>query len=56
VDWIHLAYDKVWWQPLLIMEVSMLVPQKTENFLFGWVIVSFWRRTLLHGWVTFQNI
>jgi hypothetical protein len=35
VDWIHLAYDRVRWQPLVNTVFHIRVPQKERNFLTG---------------------
>jgi hypothetical protein len=49
VDWIHLTQNRNQCRALLNTVTSLRIPLKTMNFLSSWVIISFWRRTLLHG-------
>jgi hypothetical protein len=37
VDWIHLVYDRNWWQAFWKTALNLQVPQKAGNFLTRWV-------------------
>jgi hypothetical protein len=49
MDWIELAQDRDQWQALVNAERNLWIPQNAGNFLTGQKLVSFSRRTLLHG-------
>jgi hypothetical protein len=47
--WIELAQDRDRWQALVNVVMKLYVPQNVGNFLTSCKLVSFSRRTLLHG-------
>ena len=49
MDWTDLAQDRVRWQALGNVVMNLQVPKNGGNFLTSWELLSFSRRTLLHG-------
>jgi hypothetical protein len=49
VDWIKLAQDRDMWHALVNSLIILHFPQNTRNFLTSSKLVSFSRKTLLHG-------
>jgi len=49
MEWIDLAQDRDRRRTFVNAVVNLQIPSNVGNFLTGWEIVSFLRRTLLHG-------
>jgi hypothetical protein len=49
MDWIGLAQDRDRWWTLVNVVTNLRVPQNAGNFLTSCKLVSFSRRTVLHG-------
>jgi len=49
VNWIYLDQDRDQCWAVVNTVISLMVPQKGENFLTSRVTISFARRTLIHG-------
>jgi hypothetical protein len=49
MDWTELAQDRYRWQALVNVVMNLQVPYNVGNFLTNWKLVSFSRRTQLHG-------
>jgi len=49
VDWFYLAQNIDRWRSLVNTVMNLLLPYNAENFLTSGEIVSFSRRTVLHG-------
>jgi hypothetical protein len=49
VDWMNLAQDTDRWQALVSKVKKLRVPLNAVNYLTSCKLVSFSRRTLLHG-------
>jgi hypothetical protein len=47
MDWIHLAENRNQWRPLVNTVINFLVPENYGNFLSGYTISGFSRRTQL---------
>jgi len=47
--WIELAQDRSRWHALVNVAMNLWVPQNVGNFLISCKLVSFSKRTLLHG-------